>query len=334
MDDNPDIVVEPVEWEWTGRDLRHAARRRPAADDVPGAVHRRQGARRAASRSPTSPSTSRRCRTPPSSTRACSRPPRAPTARSTGCPTDVYGVGPALQPGAVRGGRARPRLPADLVGRGARSTPSRSPTTTGQPGYVQMSANNTGGWMLTTLTYALGGRMQSDDGTTAMVDNDATREGLQMLHDMRWSDESMGKNTQFEWGTVQRGVRRGQGRHVHVRLRRVQRAGDHQPGRPGVVRAGRAAARRQRRRGHPRWRLGGRGQRQGQRGRAGGRGEVERLLPREEELRPGRRGGRRRGPRRRRPAGRHAHPADLRRGHLAEGPGRDRSRTSTSRATR
>ena len=65
-----------------------------------------------------------------------------------------------------------------------------------------MSANNTGGWMLTTLTYALGGRMQSDDGTTAMVDNDATREGLQMLHDMRWSDESMGKNTQFEWGTV------------------------------------------------------------------------------------------------------------------------------------
>ena len=23
-----------------------------------------------------------------------------------------------------------------------------------------------------------------------------------MLHDMRWSDESMGKNTQFEWGTV------------------------------------------------------------------------------------------------------------------------------------
>ena len=74
------------------RDLRHAARRRHAAHDVPGAVHRRQGVA-SAGRSPTSPRRSRRCRTPPSSTRACSRSPRTPTARSTACRPPSYGIG-------------------------------------------------------------------------------------------------------------------------------------------------------------------------------------------------------------------------------------------------
>ena len=73
---------------------------------------------------------------------------------------------------------------------------------TGEAGYVQMSTNNTGGWMLTTLTYALGGRMESEDGTTASVNNDATAQGLQMLHDMRWTDDSMGKNTSYEWSPI------------------------------------------------------------------------------------------------------------------------------------
>ena len=40
------------------------------------------------------------------------------------------------------------------------------------------------------------------DGKTASIDNDATAQGLQMLHDMRWTDESMGKNTNYEWGPI------------------------------------------------------------------------------------------------------------------------------------
>jgi multiple sugar transport system substrate-binding protein len=65
-----------------------------------------------------------------------------------------------------------------------------------------MSTDNTGGWMLTTLTYALGGRMESADGKTATVDNPATKQALQMLHDMRWVDDSMGKNTNYEWTSI------------------------------------------------------------------------------------------------------------------------------------
>ena len=43
---------------------------------------------------------------------------------------------------------------------------------TGKAGYLQMGkADNTAGWILTTMTYSLGGRMQS--GTGASVECDA-----------------------------------------------------------------------------------------------------------------------------------------------------------------
>ena len=61
---------------------------------------------------------------------------------------------------------------------------------------------------------------------------------------------------------------------------------------------------------------------------------VERLLPREEELRPGRRRGRRQGAQGERPADRYADAADLRRGHLAEACRTRSRRTSTCRVTR
>ncbi|MCW2491643.1 MAG: multiple sugar transport system substrate-binding protein [Pseudonocardiales bacterium] len=73
---------------------------------------------------------------------------------------------------------------------------------TGKAGYAQMTQNGTGGWMLTTLTYALGGRMEqtSGDKVTASVNNAQTKAALQKLHDMRWGDNSMGSNFLFDWG--------------------------------------------------------------------------------------------------------------------------------------
>lgn len=83
---------------------------------------------------------------------------------------------------------------------------------TGQAGYAQMSQNNTGGWILTTLTYALGGRMEqgSGDDVTATVDNPATRRALELLRAMRWQDDSMGSNFLFEWGTINQAFAAGQ----------------------------------------------------------------------------------------------------------------------------
>lgn len=76
---------------------------------------------------------------------------------------------------------------------------------TGQAGYAQMTQSNTGGWILTTQVYALGGRVESiaDDGTaTATVDTDQMKDALAYLHDLRWEDNSMGANFLYDWSSI------------------------------------------------------------------------------------------------------------------------------------
>jgi multiple sugar transport system substrate-binding protein len=75
---------------------------------------------------------------------------------------------------------------------------------TGQAGYMQMTQDNTGGWVLTTHTYALGGRVEEGEGdeVTATLDNDGTKAALEMLQAMRWEDDSLGDNFLFDWGGI------------------------------------------------------------------------------------------------------------------------------------
>ncbi|HEY3139657.1 MAG TPA: sugar ABC transporter substrate-binding protein [Acidimicrobiales bacterium] len=83
---------------------------------------------------------------------------------------------------------------------------------TGQAGYAELSQDNTGGWVLTTLTYALGGRMEdgSGDNVTATVNNPETKKALEMLKAMRWEDNSMGANFLFDWGGINQAFAAGQ----------------------------------------------------------------------------------------------------------------------------
>ena len=84
---------------------------------------------------------------------------------------------------------------------------------TGQAGFAEMATQNTGGWQLTTMTYALGGRMQTvgDDGkVTATVANPATKSALKFLHDLRWSDNSMGSTFDYAWGSINQAFAAGQ----------------------------------------------------------------------------------------------------------------------------
>ena len=75
---------------------------------------------------------------------------------------------------------------------------------TGQAGYMQMTQDNTGGWVLTTNTYALGGRVEEGEGddVTATLDNDGTKQALETLQAMRWEDDSLGDNFLFDWGGI------------------------------------------------------------------------------------------------------------------------------------
>jgi ABC-type glycerol-3-phosphate transport system substrate-binding protein len=75
---------------------------------------------------------------------------------------------------------------------------------TGQAGYAQMTKDNTGGWILTTLDYAYGGRTEkiSGDRAESTLDTPEMRAVLADLHDMRWTDNSMGANFLYDWGTI------------------------------------------------------------------------------------------------------------------------------------
>jgi len=76
---------------------------------------------------------------------------------------------------------------------------------TGKPGYVQMAKDdNTAGWILTTVVYSLGGRMEQGIGAKAKatLDNSQTVAALNLLHHMRWTDNSMGSNFDYGWSDI------------------------------------------------------------------------------------------------------------------------------------
>jgi multiple sugar transport system substrate-binding protein len=76
---------------------------------------------------------------------------------------------------------------------------------TGKAGYVEMGKDdNTAGWILTTLVYSLGGRMETGRGTsaTATLDNKQAVTALNMLKKMRWTDNSMGSNFDYGWSDI------------------------------------------------------------------------------------------------------------------------------------
>jgi len=86
-------------------------------------------------------------------------------------------------------------------------------TSTGVAGFAEMATENTGGWQITTMTYALGGRMETvgDDGkVTATLNNPATKQALQYLHDLRWTDNSMGSTFDYAWGSINQAFAAGQ----------------------------------------------------------------------------------------------------------------------------
>ena len=84
---------------------------------------------------------------------------------------------------------------------------------TGKTGYSEMGASdNTAGWILTTLTDALGGRMETGIGANAKAtfNNSAAVQALNILKQMRWGDNSMGSNFGLSWGTSNQAFAAGQ----------------------------------------------------------------------------------------------------------------------------
>jgi ABC-type glycerol-3-phosphate transport system substrate-binding protein len=72
-------------------------------------------------------------------------------------------------------------------------------------GFADYSASGQGGWHFTTEMYANGGDIAKKDGSTwkADFDNATGKQVLQNLHDMRWTDNSMGSKQLLQIADVQ-----------------------------------------------------------------------------------------------------------------------------------
>jgi ABC-type glycerol-3-phosphate transport system substrate-binding protein len=69
----------------------------------------------------------------------------------------------------------------------------------GIAGYSEYSAGNTGGWHFTAELYSRGGQLVSADGKSAGFNNGTGRAVLQTLHDMRFTDNSVGTKQLLQW---------------------------------------------------------------------------------------------------------------------------------------
>jgi multiple sugar transport system substrate-binding protein len=79
-------------------------------------------------------------------------------------------------------------------------------------GFAEYSKDNQGGWHFTSWMYSMGGQVATQDGDTwkASFNNEKGRQVLQTLHDMRWTDNTMGSKQLLVIEDVQRMMGAGQ----------------------------------------------------------------------------------------------------------------------------
>ena len=79
-------------------------------------------------------------------------------------------------------------------------------------GFAEYSKNNQGGWHFTTWLYSMGGSVARQDGDKWVADfnNAKGKEVAQTLHDMRWTDNTMGEKQLLVIEDVQRMMGAGQ----------------------------------------------------------------------------------------------------------------------------
>ncbi|MER7283021.1 extracellular solute-binding protein [Dactylosporangium sp. NPDC000244] len=72
----------------------------------------------------------------------------------------------------------------------------------GIAGYQEYSAGNTGGWHFSAALYSRGGSVVSDDGKKAAFNTTEGKAVLQQLHDMRFTDNSVGEKQLLQWADL------------------------------------------------------------------------------------------------------------------------------------
>ncbi|WP_368497141.1 ABC transporter substrate-binding protein [Herbiconiux sp. A18JL235] len=73
---------------------------------------------------------------------------------------------------------------------------------TGAPGYLQMTEEGQGGWIYTATVYSHGGTVEDPTGGEVTLDSPESVDALQTVHDMYWTDKSMGSTVLFSLKTL------------------------------------------------------------------------------------------------------------------------------------
>ena len=145
-----------------------------------------------------------------------------------GFPIAAYGIGLHYNRQLFEEAGLDPDKPPTTWDEVRAATPRRSPTPTGT-GRLRPDDPEQHGRMDAHLAErrASAAALQTvnDDGSIDVtIDNPGTTKAvLEYLQSLRWEDNSMGSNFLLDWGTINQAFAGGQDRHVHERVRRLQR---------------------------------------------------------------------------------------------------------------
>ncbi|MGW0719240.1 ABC transporter substrate-binding protein [Streptomyces sp. NPDC002778] len=129
-----------------------------------------------------------------------------PDGKIYGLPNGQYSLGLIYNRDLFEKAGLDPDLPPETWDDVRKAAKKISALGDGTVGYADYSKNNQGGWHFTGWVYSLGGDIAvKKDGTwKAAFDSDAGRKALQTLHDMRWTDNSMGSRQLLQIEDVQK----------------------------------------------------------------------------------------------------------------------------------
>ncbi|MCU1686401.1 MAG: ABC-type glycerol-3-phosphate transport system substrate-binding protein [Amycolatopsis sp.] len=130
---------------------------------------------------------------------------RGPDGKVYGLPTGNYSLGLVYNRALFTKAGLDPDKPPTTWAEVRDAAKRISALGNGIVGYADYSKNGQGGWHLTSWIYSMGGDVATRQGSTwkAAFTGNAGRQALQVLHDMRFTDQSMGTRQLLEIADVQ-----------------------------------------------------------------------------------------------------------------------------------
>lgn len=110
-----------------------------------------------------------------------------------GVPTSAYAMGLIYNRAAFTAAGLDPQTPPTTWSE-VREASKTIAEATGQYGFGQVAKDNQGGWVLGAQIASRGGSLVNEAGDTAAFDSPQGLASLELLHEMRWSDNSLSPN--------------------------------------------------------------------------------------------------------------------------------------------